>query len=203
MNELRERKMFSKNENVFSLKTVRKNKHFEYGGYIIINLTSSEDGTLYAENMEDYTIKVATSCLVQPLTGDRVYAIIDKMDLVVTSILSRSHDDDTLKLDGQGRKLFLQAPEIHIQAAENLTLQTKDFSLLTRSSKWISETLHQISQRLFVKSCYANRKIEQTDKTEAKHLMYEADQSLVLKSEVGSIQSTSVLKIDGAQIHMG
>lgn len=203
MNELRQKKTFSKNENILSLKTVSKNKFFEHGSCKIINLASHEDGKLYADNMEDYDVKIATSCLVQPLAGDRVYAVIDKMDLVVTSILSRSHDDDTLKLNGQGRKLYLNAPEIRIQAEENLTLQTANFSLLTRSSKWISETIHQISQRLFVKSSYANRKIEQTDKSEAKHLMYEADQSLVMKSEVGSIQSTSVLKIDGAQIHMG
>ncbi|MGP2741388.1 DUF3540 domain-containing protein, partial [Serratia nevei] len=83
------------------------------------------------------------------------------------------------------------------------TLRSPHFTLLTRSSRWVAETLHQISQRLFVRSKHASRRVEETDEVLAKHIIQDARQSLVINSEIGSLKSSAVLKIDGGQIHMG
>ena len=61
----------------------------------------------------------------------------------------------------------------------------------------------QISQRLFVRSKHASRRVEETDEVLAKHIIQDARQSLVINSEIGSLKSSAVLKIDGGQIHMG
>ena len=39
----------------------------------------------------------------------------------------------------------------------------------------VAETLHQISQRLFVRSKHASRRVEETDEVLAKHIIQDAD----------------------------
>ncbi|HGM5168711.1 TPA: DUF3540 domain-containing protein, partial [Serratia marcescens] len=52
-------------------------------------------------------------------------------------------------------------------------------------------------------SKHASRRVEETDEVLAKHIIQDARQSLVINSEIGSLKSSAVLKIDGGQIHMG
>lgn len=141
--------------------------------------------------------------LVQPLAGDRVCVIVDGDKLVITEILSRQQANAVMTLDSRCANLRIVAPEIELQGGKRLTLRSPHFTLLTRSSRWVAETLHQISQRLFVRSKHASRRVEETDEVLAKHIIQDARQSLVINSEIGSLKSSAVLKIDGGQIHMG
>lgn len=186
-----------------ALKLVSSPPQMEQGSRKIVTLETDANGLLYVDEMCAYSLAVATSCLVQPLDGDRVCVIVDGMQLVITEILSRRQENSIMTLDSQCASLRIVAPEIELHSTQKLTLHSPDFTLLTRSSRWIADTLHQISQRLFVRSKHASREVEQTDEVQAKHIVQDAHQSFVMKSEIGSLKSSAVLKIDGGQIHVG
>ena len=169
----------------------------------VVTLAADANGGLYVDGMRAHCLAVATSCLVQPLAGDRVCVIVDGDKLVITEILSRQQAHAVMTLDSRSANLRIVAPEIELQGGKRLTLRSPHFTLLTRSSRWVAETLHQISQRLFVRSKHASRRVEETDEVLAKHIIQDARQSLVINSEIGSLKSSAVLKIDGGQIHMG
>ncbi|HGM6744742.1 TPA: DUF3540 domain-containing protein, partial [Serratia marcescens] len=175
----------------------------EQGGRKVVTLAADANGGLYVDGMRAHCLAVATSCLVQPLAGDRVCVIADGDKLVITEILSRQQANAVMTLDSRCANLRIVAPEIELQGGKRLTLRSPHFTLLTRSSRWVAETLHQISQRLFVRSKHASRRVEETDEVLAKHIIQDARQSLVINSEIGSLKSSAVLKIDGGQIHMG
>lgn len=172
-------------------------------GRKVVTLAADANGGLYVDGMRAHCLAVATSCLVQPLAGDRVCVIVDGDKLVITEILSRQQANAVMTLDSRCANLRIVAPEIELQGGKRLTLRSPHFTLLTRSSRWVAETLHQISQRLFVRSKHASRRVEETDEVLAKHIIQDARQSLVINSEIGSLKSSAVLKIDGGQIHMG
>lgn len=175
----------------------------EQGCRKLVTVTADEEGRLYAEGEKTYGLAVATSCLLQPITGDRVSAIVDGAQLIITDILSRQQTNAVMTLNSQQSSLRIMAPEIELHGERKLMLHSPSFMLLTRSSQWFADTLHQISRHLFVRSEHASRKVEQTDETRAKHIVQDAQQSLVMTSEIGSLKSSAVLKIDGGQVHVG
>ncbi|MGN7973005.1 DUF3540 domain-containing protein [Serratia sp. 22264] len=191
------------NTSVAPLRLVSRAPRAEQGSRKVVTLEADANGGLYVDGMRAYCLAVATSCLVRPLEGDRVCVIVDGTKLVITEILSRRQENTLMTLDSRCASLRIVAPEIELHGAKRLMLHSPDFTLLTRSSRWIADTLHQISQRLFVRSGYASRKVDQTDEVQAKHIVQDADQSFVMKSEIGSLKSSAVLKIDGGQVHVG
>ncbi|EMH4929499.1 DUF3540 domain-containing protein [Serratia ureilytica] len=199
----REHQKVYANARVTPLQLVRSAPLPEQGGRKVVTLAADANGSLYVDGMRAHCLAVATSCLVQPLAGDRVCVIADGDKLVITEILSRQQANAVMTLDSRCANLRIVAPEIELQGRKRLTLRSPHFTLLTRSSRWVAETLHQISQRLFVRSKHASRRVEETDEVLAKHIIQDARQSLVINSEIGSLKSSAVLKIDGGQIHMG
>lgn len=175
----------------------------EQGCRKLVTVAADEEGTLYAEGLDAYCLKVASSCLLQPMAGDRVSVIVDATQLIITDILSRQQANAVMTLGSQQANLRIIAPEIELYGERKLMLHAPSFTLLTRSSRWIADTLHQISRHLFVRSQHASRKVEQTDETRAKHIIQDAQQSLIMNSEIGSLKSSAVLKIDGGQVHVG
>lgn len=199
----KEQQQLYTNGQAVSLPWVNRDPCIRQGSRKVVTLASDASGVLYIDGMRTYCLMVATSCLVQPLDGDRVCVIVDGGQLVITEILSRRQVNAAMTLDSCGARLRIVAPEIELHGSKRLTLRSPNFTLLTRSSRWIAETLHQVSQRLFVRSQHASRKVEQTDELQAKHIMQDARHSFVMKSEIGSLKSSAVLKIDGGQVHMG
>ena len=185
------------------LQWMSQSRRMRLGSRRVFTLQADTAGNLYAEGARTFSLTVATSCLVQPLAGDRVCVIFDGALLVITEILSRREMGAALTLTGGGSALRIVAPEIEMHGTRKIKLQSLDFTLLTRSGRWVSDTLQQISRRLFVRSGHASRRIEQTDEVQAKHIVQDAEQSLVIKSEIGSLNASAVLKIDGGQIHVG
>ena len=171
-------------------------------GRKVVTLAADANGGLYVDGMRAHC-GGRHQLPVQPLAGDRVCVIVDGDKLVITEILSRQQANAVMTLDSRCANLRIVAPEIELQGGKRLTLRSPHFTLLTRSSRWVAETLHQISQRLFVRSKHASRRVEETDEVLAKHIIQDARQSLVINSEIGSLKSSAVLKIDGGQIHMG
>ncbi|HFI5335096.1 TPA: DUF3540 domain-containing protein [Serratia liquefaciens] len=188
---------------VASLQLINKNLLTEQPVRKVVILVADANGVLYVDNMEAYSLVVATSCLVQPLAGDRVCVVVDGSLVVITDILFRQQENEIITLGDHRATLRIVASEIELCGGKRLTINTPELTLLARSSRWIAETLQQISQRLFVRSQHASRQIAQTDEVMAKHIVQDAQQSFVMKSEIGSLKSSSVLKIDGGQVHVG
>lgn len=173
------------------------------GHVLVVDVQAGADGQLQVEGMPTYTLAVATSCLVQPLAGDRVHSVVDGRQLVITAILSRRQTGVPVTFDSRSASLHIVAPHIEIHGRRQLVLRSADFSLLTRTSRWVADTLHQVSRLLFVRSEHASRKVAHTDQVQARHIAQEARQSFVMNSEIASLKSSAVMKIDGGQVHMG
>ena len=109
----------------------------------MVTLAADANGGLYVDGMRAHCLAVATSCLVQPLAGDRVCVIVDGDKLVITEILSRQQANAVMTLDSRCANLRIVAPEIELQGGKRLTLRSPHFTLLTRSSRWVAETLHK------------------------------------------------------------
>ena len=168
----------------------------------MVTLAADANGGLYVDGMRAHCSAVATSCPVQPLAGDRVCVIVDGDKLVITEILSRQQANAVMTLDSRCANLRIVAPEIELQGGKRLTLRSPHFTLLTRSSRWVAETLHQISTPVCAQQARkpaggGNRR----GAGEAHHSG--CPTILVINSEIGSLKSSAVLKIDGGQIHMG
>lgn len=146
---------------------------------------------------------VAPSCLLAPQQGDVVSAIVHAQQIYVIAVLQRQCADAPLVLNGGDVALHLVAPSLMLRGAESVEIETHRLSLLTRTSRWVADTLHQVAQSLFVRAGNAHRKVEFADELEARHISQHAGQSMALNARMGSINASAVLKIDGGQVHMG
>lgn len=173
------------------------------GLQVITEIHEDADGRCYLSGYAWLDLQVATSCLVQPMVGDRVSAIVDQQHLYITAVLSRKAQKVPLVLNSGETPLHIMASTMELHSSERMGIYTPHFSLITRTTQWLAETMHQISQRLFVRAQHAHRQVENTDTVQAKHINQEAGQSYVMDSEIASLNAKAVLKIDGGQVHMG
>ncbi|MBW7984126.1 DUF3540 domain-containing protein [Enterobacillus tribolii] len=174
------------------------------GPQLVCGRIRSEDGKgAYLDAYPHLPWSVAPSCLLAPQTGDVVSAVINDGQIFVTAVLQRQHATSPLVLNSDGAPLHIVAPSLTLKATERVEIQTESLSLLSRTSQWVTDTLHQVAQSLFVRAGNAHRKVTFADEVEARHISQNAEQSLVLNSRIGSINSSAVLKLDGGQVHMG
>ncbi|HGM5910951.1 TPA: DUF3540 domain-containing protein, partial [Serratia marcescens] len=78
----REHQKVYANARVTPLQLVRSAPLPEQGGRKVVTLAADANGGLYVDGMRAHCLAVATSCLVQPLAGDRVCVIADGDKLV-------------------------------------------------------------------------------------------------------------------------
>jgi hypothetical protein len=162
-----------------------------------------EQNIPYVEDYPHLPALVAASCLLAPVSGDVVSAVMSDEKLYVTAVLVREDNEAPLIFSGGKVPLHIVAPSLMLHGTERVEIQTPQLSLLSRTSKWVSDTLHQVTRSLFVRATNAHRKVEYTDEVEARHISQRAEQSLAVNARVGSINASAVLKIDGGQVHMG
>lgn len=163
----------------------------------------NEDGHLCLQHHVELTLLTATSCLVQPQTGDLVSAVLCQRQAFVTAILQRLQPEAPLILSSGNVPLHLLAPALEIHSPERVEIHTGNFSLLARTTRWVAKTLHQVADTLLVRAKHAYRQVENTDQLQARHISQQAEQSLIINSQIGSLNASAVLRIDGGQIHMG
>ncbi|HEY3987239.1 DUF3540 domain-containing protein [Cedecea sp.] len=171
---------------------------------ILVTIESAQDGELVVKAFPRHKIKNAWRCQSRLAEGDRVEAIIDGDILYVTDIIFSASMNQTLMLGGkQYKKIILQAAEIEITGSKHIHCTAPDISLTSRISTLVSDTIHQATKLFFFRARHSYRQTEQSDITRARHIIHDAQQSYSLSSEIGSIKSSAVLKINGNQIHMG
>lgn len=172
------------------------------GTQVVAEIKRDVMGCLYLASYASYELRVATSCLIVPQEGDRIRATVDQKKLYVTDILVRNHEGPLQIHCGQ-QALEIQAEKISLQAGESLEIKAESISLHARFSRWVSQRMNQISRHWFVQADDAYRKIKNNEELEAKNINYQAEESLSLKGNLTSIRGTTVVKVDGSQIHMG
>lgn len=162
-----------------------------------------EAGQLCLQQHLGLTLITAASCLVQPQSGDLVSAVVCQRQAFVTAILQRQQPEAPLMLDSGKVPMHLMAPALEIHSPERVEIHTGNFSLMARTTLWVAKTLHQVADSLFVRAKHAHRQVENTDQVQARHISQQAEQSLIINSQIGSLNASAVLRIDGGQIHMG
>lgn len=167
------------------------------------HITMNNDGRLCLQRHGALTLVTATSCLIQPQTGDLVSAVLCQHQVFVTAVLQRQQPASPLVLSSGNVPMHLLAPALEIHSPERVEIHTANFSLLARTTLWVAKTLHQIADTLFVRAKHAHRQVENTDHIQARHINQQAEQSLLINSRIGSVNASAVLRIDGGQIHMG
>lgn len=159
--------------------------------------------SLHLDTFAQLPLLVAPGCLLKPQPGDLVSAVLHDQQVYVTAVLQRMDAEAPLVIDGGDVALHLVAPALSFEGVESVEIKTARLSLLTRTSRWVADTLHQVAQSLFVRAGNAQRKVDYVDEVEARHISQHAGQSLALNARMGSINASAVLKIDGGQVHMG
>ncbi|WP_317694482.1 DUF3540 domain-containing protein [Serratia sp. UGAL515B_01] len=167
------------------------------------HIAEDDNGRHYLSSHATLPLMIATSCLVKPQNGDLVCAVLHQHQIFVTAILQRQHSDAALVLSSGTVPMHLSTPALEIHSSERVEIHTSRFSLRAKTSLWISRTLHQVADALFVRAKHAHRQVENTDEVQARHISQQAEQSLIINSRIGSLNASAVLKIDGGQVHMG
>lgn len=169
----------------------------------LATLEADKTGLLYIAGYRHRVLKIAVSCLTQPEVGDRVRFIEAGDELIVLDLLSCADTGRCLTLSSQQANLKIYAQQLAIEARDTLSLSSDHLSVVSRTCRWLADCLQQCARFLHQRAVHAERRVEQCDTVLAKHLVQTAEQSYRLESKLAAINASAVLKIDGAQIHMG
>ena len=172
----------------------------------------------------DLTARQAASCLLAPRAGDQVWLAGDlEQGIYVTAVLERHElapEQICLpagsSIETTGGALTLRADSLHL-AASQLTVQVDSAALCAqkvtgvgREAVWsfgrikvISELLESFADRLVQFSHWSQRTVDGLDQVRSTHIDYRADQTLQLQAENLIANATNLVKVDGAQIHLG
>ncbi|WP_212408483.1 DUF3540 domain-containing protein [Erwinia sp. E602] len=169
----------------------------------LATLEADKTGLLYIAGYRHRVLKIAVSCLTQPEVGDRVRFIEEGDNLIVLDLLYCADAGRCLTLSSQQPRMKIYSQQLDIEARDALSLTSDRLSVVSRSCRWLADHLQQCVRYLQQRSVHAERRVEQCDTVLAKHLVQSAEQSYRLESKLAAINASAVLKIDGAQIHMG
>jgi hypothetical protein len=155
----------------------------------------------------------AASCLVEPQTGDVVLFARSEAGYWIVAVLVAA---------GQ-RNLHLQGPSLHAQASHiNLTADTltttshhweathvqthlsaQRIQANVATVEWLSERITSFVGMLVGRFRTSLREVSDIDSTKCGNFDLTVDQTMAIASETGIITGTKLIKLDGAQIHVG
>jgi len=135
------------------------------------------------------SVERAHSCLMAPQPGDVVQLVCTVERCWVVAVLVSATPEAGLVLDASGRRLSLQAQELHLCASAALHQQADVCSSFSRLSL-------QTSQE-------RQARIHGTDSTRAANALTRVDKHHSVHAGNASLTASTLLKVDAAQIHMG
>lgn len=179
-----------------------------------------------------FPCRLATSCLLQPVEGDRVLAVCAGEQAWILAVLEREHVHDhelsikgNLKLIADGGKLSLSGSgDVAVEAGGALHLKAVTFSLaanladlVCRQARWMTEkmklqfnslglfghSMDAVTQRYSQTSKTALRNIEQLDQLKAGMVDYRAESLMNLRGRNVVTQARELAKINADQVHLG
>jgi hypothetical protein len=147
-------------------------------------------------------VAMAISCLVKAVAGDRVRAVLDAGTWYVTDILRRTDGSAPLDIDAGNNTLNLSASRLCL-GAEDLHLSAKNWSTTAAHvNQQLGREVTHVEQR-YVRAGSSAIDVDTTAVTRAAHIVSHASQALVLRGKAASLGAEGLLRIDGAQVHMG
>lgn len=167
---------------------------------VVATLMKANNGEWILKEYPDYAIEIAVSCIVEPMIDDRVVAFLDQDVFYILHILSRKQLSK-LNCTFSG-ELEIKAQNIKLIGDKQVNISTENLALISSHSKWVSDITEQSVNNYVLKADNVFRQIN-VDETFANFIKQEAKSSFMLTSDLAFIKSTAVLKIDGAQVHMG
>lgn len=136
------------------------------------------------------TVRVAVSCLVEPMTGDLVLVTAAGGVCYVLAVLERDCTQErTIRIDLGGSDLNLRAANVVVEVEKNLELEAEN--LRTNAELSVQSASTQVVNVTGVSMLNANS------------IAMEGRQSLTMHTQLGAIQASALLKIDGTQMHFG
>lgn len=169
----------------------------------LATLQADRRGQLFIDGYRHLALTVATSCLVQPLAGDRVRFTEDGGAAVILDVLSCADTGRCLVLSSRHPAMKICAPALSVEGSHSLSLTSARLSITSRTCRWVAGHLQQYARFLRQHCVRSERQVEQEDSVLAKHIVRSATQSYRLESKLAAIHASAVLKIDGTQIHVG
>jgi hypothetical protein len=147
-------------------------------------------------------VAVAISCLVKAVAGDRVRAVLDEGTWYVTDILRRLDGSAPLDIDTGNNTLNVSAGRLCL-SAQDLQLSAKHWSTsAAHLHQQLGREVTHVEQR-YVRAGSSAIDVDTTAVTRAAHIVSHASKALVLRGKAASLDAEGLLRIDGAQVHMG
>ncbi len=181
----------------------------------------------------EYRARRATSCLLDPMLGDRVlFAIVEDGSAFVLSVLEREEESEaTVSLDRdltfrlpQGRfdvvtkegiglittsETSVVSASVEVKAAEGrfsldrLTMLGRHLLAEVASAKVVAGTIDSVVDRVSQRVKRAYRAVEEMDQLRAARVDYSAEKTMHLHAENALVSATELVKFDGEHIHLG
>ncbi|WP_211470865.1 DUF3540 domain-containing protein [Collimonas humicola] len=134
-------------------------------------------------------VRVALSCLIQPVAGDLVQIFFSKECYWILAVLERRDNSQGIHLNFEQHSVSLLAGQIELRSTSSMTLSSQELSLKA----------NLLSQTLIERQTH----ISGSDTTHAGSVALYAQRHMGFYSKVTTFAAQSLLKIDGGQIHMG
>lgn len=180
----------------------------------------------------DYDARRAVSCLVEPLVGDVVLVSVSPAGACyVLAVLEREARGASIAVDGDltvklpaGRFLVAAADGVDLVTGAAATITAGEVKVNARAGSVLVESLSVVGsvvqaqvekaklyasvidtsvERLTQRAKRAYRFIEQFEQVRAERLDYSAEKNMSLHAENTLVTAEALVKVDGAEIHLG
>lgn len=198
-----------------------------------IGTAEATQGALFVVSKRGrYRAELAVSCLVQPVSGDRVLLACTQSGVAyVLAVLSRPTDvppqlrvEGDLKVSASGRISLLGAQGVDIATENDVNVVSGRLSVRSKEGQVLVDTLaylgrfarvdvdrvksvvgllDQFAERLTLKAKRSYRFIEEMDITRSEQIDMRAKENLSLRGKNAVVNAEQLVKVDGRQIHLG
>lgn len=196
-------------------------------------LVVSDDPIVVRAEGVEYRAERAASCLLKPASGDEVLvALLPDRRAFVLAVLTRPEARGTeLRVEGDLR-LRADGGKVEVSSSEGVTMATpRDITMVGGSVsvralaatlasetmtlvgkavvgeldkvKVVARTLDTIVDRFTQRAKRAIRIVEESDHLRAERIDYTAEKSVTVHGDNALVTARQLVKIDGAQIHLG
>jgi len=171
-----------------------------------------------------FTARRATSCLVEPMPGDRVWvvsqgerfviAVLDRPSAAATKTRLSLEGDVELHASGSleltcDRQLALRSDELQVEARSARVLFDRCATVLgnlyahLRETTIVGKVLETLVERVSQHSKRSYRAISEIDHVQAGSIDYRAQEALHVHAKHAMIRAEQLVKMDADQIHLG
>lgn len=191
-----------------------------------------ENGTVtYESRRGQRDAPLAPSCLLQPEVGDRILVVEDSHESYVLEVVRRESDkparvsvegDLELAVGGRlrmvakegldlvtqravrllGHSFDLRAQEGEV-AIERLAILGRELVASSRAAKFVSDACESVVGQLRQHVEYSYRTVVESDQLRAKRIDYRTQEEISMRAKHAFVHAADLVKVTGAQIHMG